>query len=136
MADMKEVIERLIKRTEERRVPWKITGDENIFAATVGNMAVMVSSNRIPRRPDESPFSLKIVVLDEVWKEISALEVSRMTSLEYQQLYFLWQAAKAKATGADTRLDEFLEVLDAAPPVQSVPPPEAGQPRRRLFNLR
>ena len=117
MADMKEVIERLIERTEERRVPWKVTDDDSLFAATIGDMSVMVSSERYPRRPGESPFSLKIAVLDEGWREISSFEVSRVTSREYQRLYALWQAAKASATGANTRLDEFLEALDAAPTV-------------------
>lgn len=144
MADMKEVIERLAERTDEQRVPWKATNDDGIFAATIGDMSVMVSSERLSRRPGEPPYTLKITVLDEKWDEISSFEASMASASEYQRLYSLWQAAKASATGAHPRLDEFLEALDAAPPVanQKSPAKASGlnpaQPRRgrRLFSPR
>lgn len=117
MADMKDVIERLIERTEEQRVPWKITSDEDAFAAAIGDMSVMVSSQMLRRSRQESrpePMSLRIAILDERWREIASLEASRYSSRDYQRLYSLWQSAKMSATGAHPRLDEFLDALDAA----------------------
>ena len=117
MADMKDVIERLIERTQEQRVPWKTTSDEDAFAAAIGDMSVMVSSQMLRRPRQESmlePMSLRIAVLDERWHEIASFEANRYSSRDYQRLYSLWQSAKMSATGAYPRLDEFLDALDAA----------------------
>ena len=134
MADMKDVVERLIERTEEQRVPWKATNDEDVFAATIGDMSVMVSSQMVHRSRTE-PMSLRIAVLDERWNEIASFEASRFSSRDFQKLYSLWQFAKTSATGAHPRLDEFLEALDAAPAVSS---PEQPRPRSegRLPSIR
>lgn len=139
MADMRDVIERLTERTEEQRVPWKATNDEDAFAATIGDMSVMISSQMVRRpRPDprSEPMSLRIAVLDERWNEIAAFEAGRVSSRDFQKLYSLWQSAKMSATGAHPRLDEFLEALDAAPPVSSPPEPERERSGRRLFHPR
>ena len=131
MVNMKDVIERLIERTGEQRVPWQSTVDEDAFAATIGDMSVMISSQMV-RRPRPEPVSLRIAVLDERWNEIAAFEAGRVSSRDYQNLYSLWQSAKMSATGAHPRLDEFLEALDAAPPVS---PPEQERSGRR-FHVR
>ena len=133
MADMKDVIERLIERTEEQRVPWKTTIDEDAFSATIGNMSVMVSSQML-RRPRPEPMSLRIAVLDEGQNEIASFEASRYSTRDYQKLYALWQSAKMSATGAHPRLDDFLNALDSAPQIS---PPERTRHRSgRAFNQR
>ena len=134
MADMKDVIERLIERTEEQRVPWKTTIDEDAFSATIGDMSVMVSSQML-RRPRPEPMSLRIAVLDEGQNEIASFEASRYSTRDYQKLYSLWQSAKMSATGAHPRLDDFLNALDASPQIS----PQAQRARyrpSRTFNPR
>ena len=133
MADMKDVIERLIERTEEQRVPWKTTIDEDAFSATIGDMSVMVSSQMM-RRPRPEPMSLRIAVLDEGWNEIASFEASRYSTRDYQKLYSLWQSAKMSATGAHPRLDDFLNALDSGPQIS--PPERARHRSGRAFNQR
>lgn len=116
MADMKDVIERLVERTYEQRVPWETTIGEDVFTATIGDMSVMVSSQML-RRPRPEPLSLRIAVFDEGRNEIASFEASRYSTRDYQNLYSLWQAAKMIATGAHPRLDDFLNALDSTPEI-------------------
>ena len=123
MADMKDVIERLMERTEEQRVPWKTTSDEDAFSATIGEMSVTISSQMLRRPRQESrpePMSLRIAVLDGRWNEIASFEASRYSSRDYQKLLSLWQSAKMSATGAHPLLDDFLNALDASPQISPV----------------
>ena len=141
MADMRDVIERLTERTNEQRVPWKAIIGEDLLLATVGDMSVALEAlNKL----SYEPMTLRIAVLDEGRKEIASLEAKKSASPDYEKLYSLWQAGKASAIGENPRLDEFLEALDAAPPV-ALPEPEAVVPElapaqrrvgRRLFNQR
>ena len=143
MADMRDVIERLTERTNERRVSWRAMIGEDFLLATVGDMSVALEAlNKL----SYEPMTLRIAVLDEGRKEIASLEAKKSASPDYEKLYALWQAAKASAIGENPRLDEFLEALDAAPPVAS-PEPEAAVPEpelataqrragRRIFNQR
>ena len=143
MADMRDVIERLTERTNERRVSWRAMIGEDFLLATVGDMSVALEAlNKL----SYEPMTLRIAVLDEGRKEIASLEAKKSASPDYEKLYSLWQAAKASAIGENPRLDEFLEALDAAPPV-ALPEPQAAVPApelataqrragRRLFNQR
>ena len=136
MADMRDVIERLTERTHERRVSWKAMIGEDFLLATVGDMSVALEAlNKL----SYEPMTLRIAVLDEGRKEIASLEAKKSASPDYEKIYALWQTAKASAIGENPRLDEFLEALDAAPPV-ALPEPELATAQRRagrrLFNQR
>ena len=101
MVEMGDVVEKLTKRTEEDRVPWKPTVDEQAFVASVGNLSVLISSDYGGR--------IKLSVLDEKGMEIDYANRPQAALID------LHSSAKRKALGADERLAELMKALDGPP---------------------
>lgn len=132
MADMNDVIAKLSIRTDENRVVWKAAVGESSFTARLGNMAVLISAY------GSEPYgSIAIYVLNEKGTVLDYAEYDGKANKEHQSLPALYRAVKRVALGTEEKLQELMALLDDAPPVgMPEAEAEAGQARRRLFNLR
>ena len=122
MVEMSEVIDKLIVRSGEGRVPWKTALGESSFSATFGNLAVLVSS-----RHSMGGNIIRLSVLNEKGTEITFIE---NPTKEQPQLDSLFQSAKRTALCADQKLAELMDLLDEAPSVEPEKP-ALNQPTRR-----
>ena len=103
MVDMKDIVEKLAERTEQDKVPWKPTADEQTFAASIGKLSVLISSGFTGR--------IELSVLDEQGMEIDSAFRPQSALMD------LHSSAKRKALGTDQKLAELLDALDATSPI-------------------
>lgn len=101
MVEMSDIVSKLVERTEQDMVPWKATADDATFAASFGNLSVLISSVGGETR---------LSVHNERGTEIDYAENPYMT------LDRLHELAKRKVLGTDERLAELMEALNAPPP--------------------
>ena len=113
--EMLEVVNKLVERTQQVRVPWKTAASRTSFLAVFGNLSVLISGHTTGMRNE-----IKLSVLDENGDEIERAESGGFSS-DHQsvQLELLYQLAKRRVLGTDQRLEELMTRLDAAPPVSS-----------------
>ena len=113
MADMQAVVVKLAGLTENGQVPWKTTVDRSAFAATFGNLSVLISSR--DHLTDLST-TYRLVVLDEQGNEVDSESVRHTSSVllddSVPPLVKLFTFAKRSALGASERLDELLKAID------------------------
>ena len=107
MAEMSDIVSRLRLRTEENRVPWKPTADESAFAASFGDMSLLISqrtlvSGSVPRT------IYKLSVLDEKGYEIDSAIYTVELGGDYQTLPNLYRTAKRQALGIEERLQDLM----------------------------
>ena len=119
MAEMRDIIDKLIEGTQQNRVPWKTAASDRTFIAAFGNLSVLISSESIGIHT-----ITKLSVLDEMGNEIdhATHDTSKHNSRDPRDSYGLWllyQAAKRCAAGADRKLDELISRIDAAPPIST-----------------
>lgn len=119
MANMENVVAKLSQLSEKGQVPWKSTSDKSAFAATFGNMSVLLSSNEHFRLNSRTLY--KLAVLDNKGDEIDS------TTDDYEKpliapligvndpppLARLYTLAKRTALGVDDRLEELIRAMDA-----------------------
>ena len=98
MVEMSDIVSKLVERTEQDMVPWKATADEATFAASFGNLSVLISSLRGATR---------LSVHNEKGTELDYAENPYMT------LNKLHELAKRKALGIDERLAELMDALNS-----------------------
>lgn len=115
MADMAAVVDKLVERTQQNRVPWKRSAGKSTFVVSFGNLSVLISA-----RTSGLNSEIKLSVLDEIGDEIDYAESDGFSSdRQSTQIQVLYMLAKRKALGSDERLGELIARLDAAPPVPS-----------------
>lgn len=117
MAEMNDIVVKLLQGTQQNRVPWKTSASEHTFIAAFGNLSVLISSESIGILT-----TAKLSVLDEVGNEIDHAEHSiagRGEVNKDEQLWVLYQAAKRCAMGTDRKLEELMSRIDTAPPIPS-----------------
>lgn len=112
MADMKQVISKLTERTEEKRVPWRQTFLPDSFQASIGNQLITISRNR-----KDAASTISLSVSDKSGETLGRAHYDPADPESNQELFPLFEGAKRTVIAADTRLDELLDALDAAPPV-------------------
>ena len=111
MAEMKQVLRKLIQSTEEGRVAWRDSSEPGVFLASVGHSTIFVAEYS-----NLSASNIYLSILDGKGQKIgSALYESGKPSVN-SDLVSLYERVQGIATD-DPRLDELLEALDAAPPV-------------------
>ena len=108
MVVMTDVIEKLVERTDQGRVPWKTSVGESQFSARLGNLLVLISS----RHADH----VKLSVVNEKGTEIDSAEHVEFPGGQHPVLRELFTSAKRTALGTDQTLKELIELLDESPP--------------------
>ena len=105
MADITEILDKLLERTTQGKVPWKSTAGEQTFVAVIGNLSVMIL-----RDAGHQP-ALKI--LDKSGREIDVLDADRSEGRKWREdLWRLHEEARRVALDIGTQLDELLKELE------------------------
>ena len=111
MADMNQVVAKLLERTEEKRVPWQKSSQPGMIRATVGDLSVYITS-----REDDTGQLILLNVLDRIGETVGEVTYTSHQPSANQELISLYENATTFLVD-DPRLDDFLEALDAAPPI-------------------
>ena len=112
MAEMNDVVNKVALLTDRGQIPWKRTADPLAFAATFGQLSVLISL----RKPMSAAFAFDtygLAVLDEEGNELdSATYSASLLEAENMQLESLYNNAKRSALGVGKRLEELMESMD------------------------
>lgn len=110
MVEMNDVVARLSQRTTQGGIPWKPTADESAFAASFGDMSLLISQRTVfieYARTTEYELS----VLDEKGYEIDSAAYTVGSQSPYQALSDLHRTAKRQALGIEERLQDLMSRL-------------------------
>lgn len=110
MAEMKDVVARLSQRTTEGGIPWKPTADESTFAASFGDMSLLISQRTTAPRGVRTT-TYKLSVLDEKGYEIDSASYIEGDLSLYSSLADLHRTAKRQALGIEERLQDLMSRL-------------------------
>ncbi len=111
MADMSQVLEKLVERTKQDRVPWSKGNLSDTYHVSVGNLTVMIMGGRRGLGG-----AIYLTVNDNMGESVGRVFYSPEEPELNSELVALLQGAKRIADD-DPRLDELLDALDAVPPV-------------------
>ena len=111
MVEMKDIVDKLAKLTEQGQVRWRPTVDKSTFAATFGRMSVLITTKGPSERDDLLTY--RLAVLDEKGNEIDyATHGPLVGPASFPILVSLYTSAKRTALGADERLEELMNEMD------------------------
>ena len=109
MADIIDVIDKLLERTNQNKIGWKSTVTENTFIAVVGKLGLSI---RLPR-PASINDIVQFRVLDKTGEVVQELNADPIgNGATYYKLRELHQKARGIALDDESRLDELLAELD------------------------
>lgn len=104
MANVQEIIPKLLERTDQGKINWGPTASEDTFAAVIGNWSVSVAIPRHIAMPT-------IRIHDGSGQLLEQLSLSR-SDANYRSLQELHRKAKRNALGIDRQLEGLLAELD------------------------
>lgn len=105
MAEITDVLERLIQRTKENQVPWKTTPEPQTFVAVIGNVSVMILRDRVG--------DTVLRVLDKAGETLETLDSGVSNDEDWlSELLDLHGRARRMALGVGSQLDELLKALE------------------------
>ena len=106
MAQISEILLKLLERTNQDKVIWKSTVDERAYVTVIGKNSVIIQQ-------DHRPFGFEMRILDEQGRELDRLHYEHTHSSAAQfQLQELFYKARNLALGVDNQLDELLQELE------------------------
>ena len=115
MAEMIDIIKRLIDLTSENRAPWKPTANSSTFAVTYGDLSLLISSRML-----KGTRTVRLSVLDGQGNEIdyAVLRPNRpgAGASRYKDLPRLFDAAKKSALGVEEKLNDLLDRMNESVP--------------------
>ena len=113
MATIHEILDKLLTQTQKGKVNWHTTADKQTFLALFGDYSTVISKRQAfstvaPR------FEFKI--LDQRGDEIDGMtmEMGGLADATRARLSKLHEAARRKAIGIETHLDNLSKAIDAA----------------------
>ena len=107
---MKQVLRKLVQSTKEGRVAWRNSSESEVFRASVGHSTIFVT-----RYETWAGRSIYLSILDGNGQRVDSALYEAGKPTVNSELVSLYEEVKRIAVG-DTRLDELIEALDAAPP--------------------
>ena len=106
MAEITDILTKLLERTNQDKVRWQPTSDEQTFVAVLGNLSVMVLRDSIG-----DPV---LKILNKAGREIEVLDGGVGSGTEWREdLFELHKKARRAALGVDSQLDELLKELES-----------------------
>ena len=107
MVDVKDVIAKLLERTNQDRIRWKSTVTANTFVAVVGNLSLSIS---YPRSVNSR---VRLRILDQLAQPIDEFSTSPNGDPSMNQaLEELHEKAKRAALGTDNHLEDLMRELE------------------------
>ena len=106
MAEVAEIIPKLVDRTDQNRINWRQTPSEGTFGARIGNWSVTISAPAVL-----SGIILNLRVYDQEGKFLDEVRASTGTEL-HRSLSQLYEKAKRSALGIDRQLEGLMAELD------------------------
>ena len=109
MAQISEILLKLLERTNQDKVIWKSTVDERAYVTVIGKNSVVIQQ-------DHRIYGIEMKVLDQQGREIDQLQFEGAASATVQsQLNDLYHQARRLALGVDGQLDKMLQELEVDP---------------------
>ena len=109
MAEIADIINKLLERTNEDKVAWKTTVDETTFTAVIGSTSTLVSA----RDDSLGNQQVQFRILDRQGREIERYDTLHKYDAEIgARLRELYTKAKRVALGVEDQLDELLKALE------------------------
>ncbi len=105
MAQITDVLTRLIERTSEGKVPWQTTTDEQTFVAVYGKLSALIQID------DYDDIVLKILKSGNEIERLDSTEEAAGKNWE-PRLASLHQMARRVALRVEDQLDELLVEID------------------------
>ena len=104
MAEITDVLSKLLERTQEGKVQWQPTSNELTFVAVVGNLSVMILSDA---------YGVNLRILDKSGNDIETIHSGDQTTTrpDTAQLTQLYVEARRTALNVGSQLDELLKEL-------------------------
>jgi hypothetical protein len=99
-----QVLEKLLDRTNENKIPWKTTVNERSFTASFGATSVLIE-----KYPRSNRYELTI--LDEAGGEIESV-LAGDHERDYDMYQDLFDKARRYARDTDNKLEALLAELD------------------------
>ena len=107
MAEIRDILDTLIERTDQGKVPWKPTVATEVFTAALGSYSVLIEGRGSP--------NAGLRVLNKAGDEIDRLANLAGTGPGWQsKLSELYEKARRAALDVDSQLDELLKELESA----------------------
>ena len=112
MAEIADIISKLLERSNEGKVSWKTSVDEKTFTAVVGSTSTLVSARDDALGNQQVQFR----ILDKQGREIERYDTLHQYDTEIgASLRELYTKAKRVALEVDDQLDELLKALEVWP---------------------
>ncbi len=111
MADMNQVLQKLVERTKEKRVAWRNSSQSGAFRASIGHLTIYIIGYQTTMGE-----AIYLSVMDRNGQTVGSEFYESSKPRPNSDLVSLYEEAKRIATD-DPRLDELLEALDAAPTI-------------------
>ena len=102
MAEVTDILQRVLERTRRDLLPWSVTSDEFTFVTYLSNTSITIQ---------DSPFALVFRVLNSTGTEIERLESGEGAGPWIEQAAELYRLAKRISLGVDSQLNDILEEL-------------------------
>lgn len=108
MADVADILSTLLERTNQDRIRWQTTADDETFLVVLGNSSVSISEGSVGSYPKQ--YTLKI--LNQDGREIERMDSVQPSPYDYL-LSDLYLKARRVALGVDSQLDTLLQELES-----------------------
>ena len=108
MAETSDILTRLLERTDEDKVIWQTTVEDNEFLVVLGKLSVTI------RQYEFQGMQNVLRILNEEGTEIEMLGTSTNEGAPwYAELSDLYRKARRIALGVDSQLEDLLKVLES-----------------------
>ena len=110
MADITDILTKLLERTNQDKVSWQTTADDDTFIAVFGNVSVAISTY------GQWGETMRLTILNKEGRVIERLDNDTAEGQQWEsELAELHTKAKRIALGVDSQLNDLLKALDSDP---------------------
>ena len=112
MADVTDILTKLLERTNLDKVSWQSTVDDSTFLAVLGNTSVAINEEY----GDYGQLQYVLKILNQEGREIERLgsyTSNKDGETSHDELSELYLKARRIALGVDSQLDSLLQELEA-----------------------